>query len=235
MLEEGINRDDKIEQMIKLMQPRHLSITWTPKKKLNWMSQTQNHQGVIAEAVVKAKSIQDYLEKVSFADSELMSMGKSSQIPAHKLIYIREAQLEDNAGAIARSAEVFGLDGIVLQPKHAISPQLFRTSAGALAHVEIIQESLYSAISALKRANWNIVGIEVNTDTYYYDAPLTGDTLFIIGGEDKSLSTELTDKCDTIVKIPMHGKINSLNMSVAAAIVMAESARQESVVNAKRK
>jgi tRNA G18 (ribose-2'-O)-methylase SpoU len=98
---------------------------------------------------------------------------------------------------------------------------------GALANVHIMQESLFTAIKIAQQNAIRVIAVEVTGDKYYYEADLTGAAMIIIGGEDHPLSKPVTDRADEVVKIPMTGKINSLNMSVAASVVMFDKIRQE--------
>ena len=98
---------------------------------------------------------------------------------------------------------------------------------GASEHITIINENLFQAIKLAKTHNIKVIGIELTGENYYYNSDLKGPTMLIIGGEDRSLSDEIKKKCDLFVKIPMRGKVNSLNMSVAASIVMFEKLKQE--------
>jgi len=109
-----------------------------------------------------------------------------------------------------------------------LSPVMIRTSMGATAHIPLLNVNLFQCLKSLRAENIKIVGIEMNGTDYYYQADLKGPLLLIIGGEDRSLSSEVQGKCDQVIKIPMKGKVNSLNMSVAAAIVIFDKLRQES-------
>ena len=109
------------------------------------------------------------------------------------------------------------------------TPNMVRSAMGATEHRSIIKESIYQAIKIVKPLGIKVVGIELTGEDYYYNADLTGPIMLIIGGEDHSLSDELEKKADFFVKIPMKGKVNSLNMSVAASVVLFDKIRQETV------
>jgi len=221
LMEDGINIDEKVAEILMRATNRKIKIDRVGKKKLDKLSTSRTHQGVIALAEITFPKL-----------SSIIEINNIHHLP-NNFIYIREALYEHNIGAIARSAEAAGFKSIIIPPKVDISAQTFRVSMGALANLKIIKESLFTAIKSCKEAGIKVVGIEVTTDKYYYDENLTGDTLLIIGGEDHPLSTPVLDQCDTVVKIPMHGKINSLNMSVACSVVLFEKLRQEVVLKAK--
>jgi 23S rRNA (guanosine2251-2'-O)-methyltransferase len=214
-LERNINKkNEKIDEIIGRTKSRRIRIEKINKKKLNQLSETGNHQGVIAIASIRTRNLTEILE-VNF----------KHKVP-NNFIYIRDVTYEHNIGAIARSAEAAGLNGIILPPKIGLTPESFRASMGALAHLRIINESLFNAIKIAQENAIRVVGIETDTKKYYYQSDLKHDTMFIIGGEDHPLSQQVLKRCDSIVKIPMHGKINSLNMSVAASIVIFDKLRQ---------
>src|SRR5690606_33574111 len=94
-----------------------------------------------------------------------------------------------------------------------------------LFHIPIIQESIFNTLTTCKKNGFFVYGIE-RDGNIYTKTDLTGNALFIIGGEDKSLSEQVRKKCDAILEIPQFGKVNSLNMSVATSIVLFERVRQ---------
>lgn len=224
LLTKGINADPKIKEIIKLARKQKITIEFKPHTTLDRISKTQNHQGVIAHGELRKDKL-----------SEILRNNSASTGGSKKLIYIREALLEGNIGAVARSAEVAGFSAVIVPPKVNLTAQTFRASAGALANIPIIKDSLFGVIKQVHDQGFRVVGIEVVGENYYYEEDLTGDILFIVGGEDRSLSPEILEKCDLVVKIPSFGRINSLNLSVAASVVMFDSIRQEALRNTKSK
>jgi len=217
VMKEGIEIDPKISQIIELAKEMSITIVYKPKRYLQKLSEAPIHQGVIATlADVPKKDLNDLLEEIAAKGEEPF------------LIFIRDAQNEANIGAIIRSAEAAGAHGVILPPKLKLSPVMIRTSMGATAHIPLLNVNLFQCLKSLRAENIKIVGIEMNGTDYYYQADLKGPLLLIIGGEDRSLSSEVQGKCDQVIKIPMKGKVNSLNMSVAAAIVIFDKLRQES-------
>lgn len=212
----GIQSDEKVDEIFDLAVKAGIEVQRVPKHVLDKMSRTGIHQGVIG---VQGQSGQDKSMKQLLAD--LSSKGQSPF-----LIYIREAQNEYNVGSIIRTAECVGAHAVILPPKIRFSEQMARAAMGASAHIEVINESLFSAIKLVQKAGIKVVGIEVSGDKNYFEADLTGAVLLIIGGEDRSLSETITDKCDEVVKIPLQGKVNSLNMATALSVVAYEKLRQ---------
>jgi 23S rRNA (guanosine2251-2'-O)-methyltransferase len=215
-MNEGSRHDSKVEEILSLAAKQGIEIKFKPKNFLNKMAQTKIHQGVIA---LRPEARQQTLPEL------LGALEAQKKDPF--MIFIRDAENEYNVGSIIRSAEVAGAHAVILPPKIRMSPQMVRASMGASEHVPVINGNLFQTIKYLKEQNLKVVGIEVSDGKYYYEADLKGPLLLIIGGEDRSLSTQVQEKCDEVVQIPMRGKVNSLNMSIAASIVIFEKLRQE--------
>jgi 23S rRNA (guanosine2251-2'-O)-methyltransferase len=219
-LEQEINHDEKITEIIKLAHKQGINLIYKPKKFMTRVSHTSVHQGVIAFKTEEPDmSLKQLLEKFVQERKDPF------------IIYIREALYEHNLGAIIRTAECAGADAVITTPKETITSSVARAAMGATEHIAIIRESLFNAIKTAKSYGLKVAGIEVAGTEYYYNSDLKGPMMLIIGGEDRSLSEEILNKCDLVVKIPLLGKVNSLNMSVAAAIVIYDKIRQESVKN----
>jgi len=208
-------KDSKLQNIIDLANAAHIEIKFKSRKFLDKIASTKIHQGVIAFREERAD--------MGFAKF-IKSLEDSNTEPF--IVYIREAQNEYNVGSIIRSAEIVGAQAVILPPKTLLSPQMVRASMGASEHLQVINENLFNSIKICHDNNIKVVGIEVSGDKYYYEADLKGPMMLIIGGEDRSLSEEIKNKSDFFVKIPMKGKVNSLNMSIAASIVMFEKLRQ---------
>lgn len=214
-IDENIAADPKINKIRKLASMQNVPIRHKPKKHFKKISQTGTHQGVIA--VKQQEMPRSFLELIH------NNIEKDFQY----YIYIREALYEHNIGAIIRTAEAAGASGVILPPKTKMTAQTVRISMGGTEHVPVINESLFPAIKTAKSNGLRVIGIEVSGENYYFESDLVGPALFIIGGEDRPLSEEITSRCDLVVKIPLLGYLNSLNMSVAAAIVLYDKVRQE--------
>jgi len=212
----GINKDAKIKRILNTATKRKIIVKECSVKFLDNLSQTGKHQGVIA---VKSK------EKVFSLKQLLSGIDTRGEMPF--VVYIRDVFNEYNAGSIIRSAECAGAHAVVFPPKVDITSQMVRASMGASEHIALINENLFQAIKIAREEDIKVVGIEVSGKRNYFEEDLKGPVMMIIGGEDRSLSESVIKKCDVIVKIPLLGKINSLNMSIAASLVMCEKVRQE--------
>jgi 23S rRNA (guanosine2251-2'-O)-methyltransferase len=116
--------------------------------------------------------------------------------------------------------------GVIIPPKMSITPVVVRISMGAIFHIPFYSYSLFPAIKEFKNEGFLIAGIEINGEKTIYDTNLSDNVLLIVGGEDKSISPEVAQKCDVVMNIPQYGHVNSLNMSVAAGLAIFEYARQ---------
>jgi 23S rRNA (guanosine2251-2'-O)-methyltransferase len=134
-----------------------------------------------------------------------------------------------NVGAIIRSAECAGFDGLLIgkRDSSAITDVVMKTSAGAARHLPIARASnIGDVLLSLQQAGLQIVGLDERGNTSYTTHDFTRPTAIVIGSEGKGLSPRIRKLCDTLLSIPMHGKVPSLNASVAAGVVFFEAVRQ---------
>lgn len=139
-----------------------------------------------------------------------------------------------NFGAIARTAECAGVDAIVI-PQHgsvSVGGDAVKTSAGALLHIPVCRErSVRGAVQFLKDNGYRVVAVSEKADINYTEANFTDPVALVMGAEDVGISPDVYELCDLRVGIPMFGKIGSLNVSVAAGVLMYEVVRQRLAAN----
>jgi 23S rRNA (guanosine2251-2'-O)-methyltransferase len=212
-LQEFIPFDEKIKEINKHASKRKVEIKRTTHKALTKLVGEDEHQGIAA--------------KINYHDANLYDVlsNLNSNTKSKSFIYISDATYDHNIGAIIRSAECAGLAGVIVPTKINITSKIAKISTGALLHIPIIKLSIFQAIKSLHKEGYKICGIERDGNSYF-NADLNQDCLFIIGGEDRSLTENIRTECDEILEIPQFGKINSLNMSVASSIVIFEHIRQ---------
>lgn len=205
---------DKIIEIERLAKANDIKITKSQRANLDKVAKTDSHQGVIAIAQVKEISS---LNKILKAKDKLFIM------------IIKEVLYEHNLGAILRTAAACNVSCVVIPPTQgeALSPVVERVSMGASNIVRVCQESVQSALSIIKRAGVKIIGVETTGEKYYFEEDFTGSVALVLGGEDAGLSLPIARKCDIVVRMPMQNSIQSLNLSVAAAVVMFEKVRQD--------
>lgn len=187
------------------------------EKKLSRLSGGASHQGVVAEGACG--------QYVSLDDILSISREKGTK---PFIIICDEIEDPHNLGAIIRTAETAGADGVIIPKRRSASlnATVFKTSAGAASYVPVARVSnLASCIDTLKDNGVWIYGTDAS-GTDYCDTDLTGSVALVIGSEGFGISKLIQQKCDFMIKLPMAGKINSLNASVAAGIFMYETVRQ---------
>ena len=199
---------------------RSIPIVEVEGHKLDSMAGGQNHQGVIASAALK-----DYV-----GIDELLDNAKSK---GEKPLIIIADGVEDpqNLGALLRVAECCGAHGVIIPKRRAVglTEAVGRASAGAVEYVPVAKvTNLASAIDELKEKGLWIFAAEAG-GTPHYQTDMTCSAGIILGSEGFGVSRLLKDKSDFIISIPMYGKINSLNVASAAAVILSEAAKQRNV------
>jgi 23S rRNA (guanosine2251-2'-O)-methyltransferase len=215
-----VSRDERKPDYIavrKLAKQNQIFIQEVPKEKLNRITM-KNHQGIIAfTSPIEFQSIENLLPF-------LYEQGKDPLLLA--LDGVTDIR---NFGALARTAECSGVDGVLIPQKGGapINGDAMKTSAGALLKIPVSKsKSLINTIKFLKDSGVQIVSCsEKGTDTIY-QADMSVPTVIVMGGEDEGISGDILKISDKVVQIPMYGTINSLNVSVAGAVIMFEAARQ---------
>ncbi len=177
-----------------------------------------NTQGVIA-----------FINDLNMWDvTSLISKSKESENPL--ILIIDEIQDTHNMGAIFRSAEASGVDGIIITQRNTapLNETVEKTSAGAISHVKIAQVSnLFQAMEELKDSGFWIYGSSLgNNSQIYTEQNYKGAVAIIVGNEEKGIRRSVAEHCDHLIQIPMLGKTQSLNVSVAAGIILYEIVRQ---------
>ena len=188
------------------------------KRKLDGMSRTHAHQGVIALAAVR--------EYVS-VESMLQSAADRGEAPL--LVVCDEISDPHNLGAIIRTASCAGAHGVIIPKRRSVglTAVVGKASAGALEYMPVARVSnLVNTIKELKERGVWVCGTAADGDTSLYRADLKGPTAIVIGSEGDGMSRLVAESCDYKVSIPMRGSISSLNASAAAAILLYEAVRQ---------
>ena len=188
------------------------------KERLSQLSETGKHQGVIAHAAAYEYSTIDDMLKLAEERGE-----------APFLILLDNIEDPHNLGAIIRTANLAGAHGVIIPKRRAVSVNstVNKASAGAVEHMKIARvTNISDAIEELKKAGLWVCGTAVDTNKYYYNQDLTGPLAIVIGNEGKGIGEKVKKNCDFLVKIPMKGKVQSLNASVSTGIVVYEAVKQ---------
>lgn len=188
------------------------------RRKLDFMSRTHAHQGVIALAAIK-----DYCSV-----SDILAIAKERNEPPF-IVMCDEISDPHNLGAVIRSAECVGAHGVIIPKRRSagLTSIVEKTSAGAVEHVAVARvANLASAIEELKAAGVWVYGTAADGANPLWKTDLTGPACFVIGSEGAGMGRLVREKCDFLVSIPMKGKVSSLNASAAAAVLLYEALRQ---------
>lgn len=211
-------RQGSINEVIKLAKKNNNLISEVEKSKLDTLSDTGHHQGVIAfVSAVEYKTIDDIFALASERNED-------------PFIMIAD-EIEDphNLGALIRTAECAGCHGVIIPKRRAVgvTEVVAKTSVGATQYVPIVRvNNINETIKELQDRGVWIVGTDGSAETLYTEQDMTGSIAIIIGSEGKGMGTLTMKNCDFLVKIPMMGKITSLNASVSGGIVVFEALRQ---------
>lgn len=215
-VQKGLN-NELFSELNELIRQHRLSVSKVPVEKLNRLTR-KNHQGVIA-----------YVSPVTYVP--LHNIVASSYENGRTPLILILDRITDvrNFGAICRTAECTGVNAVVVPAKGGalINSDAVKTSAGALNYLSICkEENLLNTLTYLKDSGFQVIACTEKTDKLVFDMEYNIPTAIIVGSEENGISEELIRASDVAAKIPLHGEIGSLNVSVAAAVVLYECLRQ---------
>ena len=207
-----------INKIIAMASEKKVIIVQKDKKQMDMMAQSENYQGVIAVVPpYEYAEVEDILEVAKERNEE-------------PFILILDG-IEDthNLGAIIRTAETAGVHGIIIPKRRAaqVNSTVSKVASGALQYMKIARvNNITDTILKLKDNGIWVCGTTIDAEKYYYDQDLTGPLAIVIGNEGKGISDLVKRNCDFSVKIPMKGKVTSLNASVSTGIIVYEAVKQ---------
>ncbi len=210
------NSNDDLRQLIVEARKLLTEVEQVPKHVLNRLAGGSNHQGVVA-----------VLDEFPFSD--LFEIVPAGQGKSSILLALDSIQDPQNFGSLTRTAEAIGVDGVVI-PKHrnvAVTPGAVRASAGAIEHLKVARvTNLARSLRQLKDSGYWVVGLSEAGEQVYDRVDYAGRVVVVIGSEGKGLSPVVSRECDFLVRVPMAGRIASLNAAVAGSIVLYHLFRQ---------
>jgi 23S rRNA (guanosine2251-2'-O)-methyltransferase len=215
----------RLQEVIKLAQQAHVGIERRERRVLDELTHGANHQGLVA--VLAQTGTAPKAATYTAAEEILASLS------AQPLLVLLD-NIEDphNLGAILRTCEGAGVDGVFI-PEHraaGLNETVAKTSAGAVEYVRVARvTNLVPLMAELKQRGLWVVGVEGGTATSYTAFDLKVPLALVLGSEGHGLRRLVKERCDALLSIPMHGHINSLNVSVATGIVLFEVLRQRSL------
>ena len=205
-----------IGQLESLIRNNKINFSYVPIQKLDRLSK-KNHQGVVARiAPIKFYTIDSF--------SEVLEKSKNPFV-----LILDQINDVRNFGAIVRTAEISGVDGIIIQNSSSapVNSDTIKTSAGAIFNIPICKVNhIKDAIYHLQSLNISIISASEKSAKNIYDVDLKGPIAIIMGSEQKGINKSVINLSDESVKLPMYGKIESLNVSVACGVFLYEVVRQ---------
>jgi 23S rRNA (guanosine2251-2'-O)-methyltransferase len=221
---ERLDRHDlRLQQVIDACRENGVRLRFEPKQELTRLAGTPAHQGVAA--VVRSREFLDL--------EDLLADPPRSNAP-RLLLALDGIEDPQNLGALLRTADASGVDGVILTERRAapLSPVAIKASAGAAEHVRIARVvNLVRALEQIKARNIWCVGLDERGATGYDAYDFTSNTVIVLGREGDGLHDLVRRTCDHLLRIPMAGAVSSLNVSAAGAVVMFEAARQRRTQN----
>ncbi len=209
-----------VAELVKAAEAQHVPLQTRPRQELDRMTKTDKHQGVVA-----------LMPGVDYVDCEVILEKAGQDKRGHKAAVMLLDGVEDprNLGAILRVAECAGVHGVVITKRRCaeVTATAIKTSAGAAFHLPIAQVANLSAtMEFLKKQGLWIVGLEAEAKESVYAMNAAMPLAVVMGSEGQGLHRLVREKCDFLYRIPMAGKVESLNVSTAAAVVCFEMVRQ---------
>jgi 23S rRNA (guanosine2251-2'-O)-methyltransferase len=208
---------DRVESVVRLAKSHGVPVRFEDRQQLDRLTGNRDHQGIVGLAAAKpAVELEDLLR------------AKTSQA---LLVLLDGIEDPHNLGAIVRTALAAGATGVVIPERRAagLSDTVERASAGALAHLPVARvKNLVRAMEEMKQAGYWLVGLDERAEKSYTEVDLKGSVGIVLGGEGEGLHELTRKRCDFVVSIPTSGPVRSLNVSVAAGVILFEAVRQRS-------
>jgi len=218
LIAEQRKKDRDILEIIRLAKGRGTEVRIATRDALKREAPNALHQGVIAITAAR---------QYAALDDILQLPAQKGQAP----LYLVLDGVEDprNLGALLRTAEATGVHGVIIPERRAVglTETVAKAAAGALEYVPVVKVvNIVNALEELKKAGVWVAGAEAGGDALYWDADFVRPTALVLGGEDKGVRRLVRERCDYLLSLPLMGNITSLNVSVAAGVLLYEVLRQ---------
>jgi len=214
-------QDTRVEEIVELARKQGVSVRFEDRGQLDRLANSKDHQGVVALAAARAAgTLEDILAR---ANANHGQMGL--------IVLLDGVEDPHNLGAIIRTALAVGAHGVVIPERRAagLTDTVARASAGALAHLPVAKvTNLVRSMEELKEAGYWLVGLDEEGDKNYTEVDYKSPVGIVLGSEGNGLHELTRKRCDFVVKLPTSGPVKSLNVSVAAGVVLFEAVRQRS-------
>lgn len=212
------DREGSVSEIAALAKERGIVVQYVERGKIESLAGGHRHQGVLA-----------YVAPVPYAELDDILKAAEEKGEAPFLVLLDELEDPHNLGALLRTADATGVHGILIPKRRSVSlnATVAKTSAGAVEYVPVARiGNIAQTLKKLKEKGFWVAGADMDGEKAYYEADLTGPLVLVVGSEGRGMSRLTKEACDFIVSMPMVGRINSLNASVAGSILMYESMRQ---------
>lgn len=212
------DKEGSISEIIALAKERGIIVQTVDRGKIEAVAGGLRHQGVLA-----------YVSPVAYVEVEDILKAAEAKGEAPFLLLLDELEDPHNLGALLRTADATGVHGVLIPKRRSVplTATVAKTSAGAIEYVPVARiGNIAQTIKKLKDKGFWVAGADMDGSQNYYEADLTGPLVLVVGSEGKGMGRLTKEQCDFIVRMPMVGRINSLNASVAGSILMYESMRQ---------
>jgi 23S rRNA (guanosine2251-2'-O)-methyltransferase len=220
---EGAHQD-RLRELIDLAQAKNIPVSRAPRAVLDRVARRAHHQGVLARV-----SAARYADAHDLIESVASRIGSSDEALVVVLDGVEDPR---NLGAILRTAECAGVHGVFMGERRAVglTETVAKAAAGAVEYVPVARvTNLTRLIERLKERNVWVVGTAADAPLPYTEWDWTRSSAVVLGGEGAGLHRLVRERCDALVRIPVNGKIESLNVSVAAGVVLYEAQRQRTM------
>lgn len=215
---QGTRTTGALAEVLAKSQAAGIAVQQVPREALDRLCGTTRHQGVAAVAAA-----------YRYAALEEVLAGARERGEDPLILVLDSVQDPQNFGSLMRTAEAVGAHGVII-PKHraaGLTPAVAKASAGAIEHIKAVRvTNLARALEDLKKQGLWIVGIDMAGEQAYDEADLRLPVALVVGSEGRGLGRLVREKCDFTVRIPMRGKVASLNAAVAGSLVLYEAWRQ---------
>ena len=215
-------QDTRIEEIVQLARQRSIPVRFEDRKQLDRLANSKDHQGVVALAAARAAATLE----------EILTNANQARGQIGLIILLDGIEDPHNLGAIVRTALAAGAYGVVIPERRAVglTDTVARASAGALAHLPVVKvTNLARAMEELKEAGYWLVGLDERADKTYTEVDYTSPVGIVLGSEGQGLHELTRKRCDFVVSLPTTGPVKSLNVSVAAGVVLFEALRQRNL------
>ena len=212
-------QDTRIEEIVQLARQQGVPVRFEERGQLDRLANSKDHQGVVAVAAARAAATLE----------DILAQGNKGRGQAGLIVLLDGVEDPHNLGAIVRTALAAGAHGVVIPERRAagLTDTVARSSAGALAHLPVAKvTNLARTMEQLKEAGYWLVGLDEKADKSYSEADYTSPVGIVLGSEGQGLHELTRKRCDFVVSLPTTGPVKSLNVSVAAGVVLFEALRQ---------